>query len=385
MKRLGKILALVLITQQLLAGSALAEHSDETEEGGGWFPFFKKRSGEESAAKAEGRLTLKSKQSGPTRQRRSGSSSYSTALGPLPAWATDGEPTEGARNLQPLGGALWPSQARPLPFGIDFENVIIAEEPLDGAGAEPDFDPVEFAEAALRKAVNEAPQSYLIDPLHLLTEQQSSDIDHQLASHALESPMTVAMLLMPSGHGLPDGLSAQELRRRWFGDEPIMLLVYSLGNPGAAEIVWRNAELPIEAQQAIWASCVRESLVAHDPFHQLERFSFELSVRLYWYYFDDQTGPPGRNAGAPQLAASPVRQWPPEPAPLAVSRWVQENWIASAAGACVVAALILILGLVRLRISRRPILLPDVEICPRLGAPHAGGGHAVIHFGSAAD
>ncbi|MFT5470738.1 MAG: hypothetical protein ACI8UO_005869 [Verrucomicrobiales bacterium] len=371
---------------------------DEDEKKGGFFFFGKKDSEKkaEEASKTQGgawKPVSKSK----SKSSRSRSPVRSrVGLGPLPAWSeadldeSDGSPV--------LGGALWPAEARPTPLGVAAENIIIAAEPLEAGPdpgkpdfenmlvipppplPDPEIDPEIQHEAEARAVAEQlaaTPASYLIDPQHLLTEQEGEDIEHFLAYHARETAVSVAMLILPSGLNLPAEVSTAELRRKWFGDEPVILLVYSLGNPGAAEIVWQNAGMPLEAQQAIWSACLSESLVAHDPFNQVQRFLTELEVRLYWYYVEDQP------ESAPELDLVAWNAESTSPALPVVQK--EFNWPILGAGISGFAALIVMISIIRRRRSAQPVLLPEIEVCPRLGAPYGGGGHAVINFGTSSE
>lgn len=382
----------IAIGATLAVSSTAAKNEDEDKEKkkGGFFFFGKKEGEAEEGAKTPA-------PSGGAWKPASRQRSYRPwiQLAPLPGWSE--EESDDGVDSRVLGGSLFPAEARPGPLGVPSDNIIFAAEPLEtgpdpdqpdfenmlvippdppplAPEAEPDRKLAEVAELVER--LSETPTSFLIDPQQLLTEQEKHDIDHFLAYHAREASVSVAMLMLPSGLELPVGISFSELRRQWFGDEPVMLVVYSLGNPGATELIWQDASMPLEAQQAIWASCLGESLVARDPFNQAERFLTELAVRLYWYHADDlPDARPELDLLADETTSESI-----SPEAAAFPEFFNGRIAAAAAGAFVLLTSIVVL--VRRRRLAGPHLLPEIEICPRLGAPHAGGGHAVISFGS---
>ncbi|MEM7013569.1 MAG: hypothetical protein AAF585_19015 [Verrucomicrobiota bacterium] len=356
--------------------------SNQKEKSGG-FLFFggnKKQEAAKQTPNLDGSWRQSSGTTPQPRTRRSISRSR-VPLAELPAWG--GDPNDENRIL---GGALWPSDARPTPPGADFENVIIPAVPFENITDEPDFlvIPIEpfvgppepepdfdvIAEEQteqIRELLQETPSSYLIDPLQLLTEQEGHDLEHFLAYHAEAAPVDVAAMMLPSGVDLSGDVSFAELRREWFGDEPVMLVVYTLGNPGATELIWSNDAMPLEAQQAIWAACLRESLVANEPFAQSQRYLTELATRLYWYHTDEIP------AAAPPLdLVASSHEGSPRP-----------SVIIPMLGLLVMSfgSIGLVVYWIQRRRERMPMLLPEVELSPRLGGPFGGGGHAVVSFG----
>lgn len=356
--------------------------SKQKEKSGG-FLFFgggKKQEAAKQPAYSDGAWRPPSSSTPQPRSRRSISRSR-ISLEELPAWG--GDPEDENRIL---GGALWPSDARPAAPGADFENVIIPAVPFENLTGqpdflvlptepfvgppepEPDFDAIAKEQAEhIRQALKETPSSFLIDPQQLLTEQERHDLEHFLAYHAEAAPVAIATMMLPSGVDLSSDVSFAELRREWFGDEPVMLVVYTLGNPGVAELIWSSDAMPLEAQQAIWAACLRESLVANDPFAQSQHYLTELATRLYWYHTDElPTAAPPLDLVAPSHEAT---SRPSVMIPIFGLTLMSFGAI----------------GLVGYWIYRRrermPIMLPEVELSPRLGGPYGGGGHAVVSFG----
>jgi hypothetical protein len=120
-----------------------------------------------------------------------------------------------------------------------------------------------------------------------------------------------------------------------------------------------------------------EALEKADPVDQLERFTVQLSIRLYW--MEKALGGRGEESGPMvRLAEKPVRP----PAPKWWEPWLprMRAWLLPAAvlgGAAVVGWLgsWWFGGRARYR-------FPELEVAPRLGGSHGAGVGAVITFGS---
>ncbi|MFV1994305.1 MAG: hypothetical protein ACC661_02620 [Verrucomicrobiales bacterium] len=219
------------------------------------------------------------------------------------------------------------------------------------------------------------PAGFLVDPQHLLGEQKTNDLRRFLEYHDGESRFTVYVLVFGSRQRLPDGVEMGDLHRHWFGDEPVVLLSFFLGDPKRALIEFgdrMSAEIGAETVAEVFESCVAEGLVARNAFHQMERFCIELSIRLYWV--EKSNFLPVAEPGDGGLTAATRAS-----RPISVGRaWA---WIGATLGA--VALLVAALLGIRIWLGRRgrTYLFPEYELVPRLSAPHSGGAHAVMYFG----
>jgi hypothetical protein len=229
-----------------------------------------------------------------------------------------------------------------------------------------------------------APAEGLVDPQLLLSEFKRYDLEELLTYHEQESPYLIRILLFEGGQELPDGVTLRSLHDDWYGDEPVALLAYFMGQPDRAVVEFgRLARDGVSgtALEGVLESSVEQALVVENDFHQLERFGMELSVQLYW--LERQLGleapAPARGDEMAAAKAAVGDGWWHDPVAMLepVPRWA---WI----GGGSLLPLVLVGGMVRvLRRSggSRGYLFPDYEIEPRLGGEHSGGGHGLMSFG----
>jgi hypothetical protein len=232
------------------------------------------------------------------------------------------------------------------------------------------------------------PKGTLVDPQLLLTEFKKYDIDGFLQYHEEESPYRICMMLFERDQELPDGATLRSLHEEWYGDEPVALLAYFMGQPERAVVEFgRLARDGLSGSYLASAveSCAEEGLIVENAFNQLERFGMELSVQLYWLEKELGLEPPMPARVEERMAEAAVVA--------GESRWDElvdfvgtlPRWYLVGGGSLllgVFAGGVVLFGYRRMA-GRNGHLFPDYEIDARLGGAHSGGGHGVLSFGRA--
>ena len=349
-------------------------------------------------------------------------------LSPMPNWSPESKESDAETEL---GGSLWPEptdeprlayfsdmpdteppiltngpvKAVPLlakanedaavtEFSAEFtqdsgsdSGVVVAKPILETLKLE--ARPVLWTEDELRTEL-EVAAGFLIDPQHLLTEQKREDLRYVLGLHASETPFHAHVVVLGRDQELPEGLSPEILRQNWFVGDEQMLVIYHYGLPAAAQFNWGlvdAGEVDKSVTDAFLVSCAIEALAVDDPDEQLERFTAELSVRLR--RFGQRL--PGSSPYFPEPKpfvflenAETTEELPPT---VAVEELAEsESLLRLLFGAGLIISLAAA-GIAWRRFRAQiepegPIFLPDTSVYPRLGAPHGGGGHAVVVFGT---
>ena len=352
---------------------------------------------------------------------------------PLPVWnEEDASILSHEPEALPLGGPLWPEgfnpDSLPQPESLTQRTPpdSFLSDPLSrGPRAEgfllfipkpsvqsqtpatPPHDLVEVGMDFIHDCENIEPGTYLVDPHSLLPETQSEDLRRLLAYHAGEARTFAHFLLIDSHEQLPANADLSKIAQGRLVQDHGCLTVYPLAEPWRARIFMTReiaSRVPAEYLRGILQACIQDALQASDPVEQIQRFATQLSIRLIWMeraYPDifapeeaDSLAEPGTASPAKSQSTAPVilsalSEITHEPESPPLPAWATLPWkrIGLIAGACVVGLVIVVL-LIRtlLRSHRRRQrnsiwLLPEVDIKPRLGAPHCGQGGAWIKYG----
>lgn len=276
----------------------------------------------------------------------------------LPQWTA--EEHAALENGRPpnLGGGLWNTERYPLLPAPPWP----ASSPQTLPTPAPGVLPWELLSAC------GAAREWCVDPQRLLPAAQRAMIETHLATHARASAHPLRLWILAPGQALPPALDDATLHRNVFGpDQPGLLAIVAAEEPAACRLTAPpslGVASPSSSLGQNLTDAVNNITPGATPALALEELALWLSLELRsWPAL--ATGAEGSLAGA--AAPLPNRSF-------FASAW---PWLAAAAGVGALAWRArqwLGLG------TARPVILPEQEILPRLGAPHSGGSGAVISW-----
>ncbi len=297
---------------------------------------------------------------------------------PLPAW------DEVARKQLEQSG--WVPGALLLPdLAPDPEpNPLDADKPTPEEMVQPRAPVSPIAEKHLATYFGARPDSYLIDPQHLLSANATRDELVMLENHAADSTVDLFIYVFGKDQEIPGEMRAEELIERFFtAGRPAMIVFYFLEQPEQAVMYLSpsvtNTFSAVEQRRALTSSVMQAAEKA-DPFHQLTTFTTQMGIQIYWMerLLGDESAPSDATlASHPRPAKQPkkasaidtlIERWRP-----AVAAYAPHAGVATA----VLAAVIGLSLWWRRQVAYR---LPEFEVEPRLGGNHAAGIGAVISF-----
>lgn len=300
---------------------------------------------------------------------------------PLPEWS------EGDRELLRSGDLVPGSVLLGEPVVVEGEGAdAVPEPPSLPVAPPPAVDEAEtgtvIPEEHLATYFGGRPASFLLDPQKLLSRQEQRDRVGFLRYHSEDSAVDLYVYLFDGGQEIPGDVRAEELLERWFGDgKPAAVVFYFLGAPQRSELRLSPSLAGLvstgERQRALQSS-VAEALEKADAVDQLERFTVQMSIRLYW--MEKLVGGRAGDAG-------PMVVFAEKPVLPAAPKW-RERWLPWLRGwllpAGVLAGAVAAGWLATWLLGRRARHhFPEIEVVPRLGGEHGAGVGAVITFGSA--
>lgn len=256
--------------------------------------------------------------------------------------------------------------------------------PVEGPTAEELGDqtpPNEIPEKFLTTYFNERPTTFLIDPQKLLSPQEYRDRLAFLNYHASETSIDLFVYVFDKSQELPGEVRAEELAERFFATgRPAAFVYYFLGAPQRS-VLYLSPSLTDTVsspdQRRALQSSVEKSLEKPDPVDQLDGFTVQMSIRIYWMerMLSGASVPEGilSSTAAVKPAVAEVKAGLFDKLP---PGWWQP---VALLGGCVLAGAG---GRIWLRYRAR-YRFPDFNVEPRLGGDHAAGIGAVISFASA--
>ncbi len=243
------------------------------------------------------------------------------------------------------------------------------------------------------------PETHLVDPQHLLTEQKSHDVQRFLEYHADEAEFDICLMLFGGTQEVPADVSLQRVHDQWFGAEPVVTVAYFLEHPERSQVIYGETvrgRLAAAVFEQIFQSCVREAQVAETAYDQVERFAIELSIRLYWLAKLIERQAAGETiASTHEELSRPEWQEMATPGQSTAARESRDSrtdvvgeklralpWLGLGLGAAFLSGL---LGTGwwwwrRDSLAAKPVLFPDLEMPSRLGGTYSGGGYVGISF-----
>lgn len=237
-----------------------------------------------------------------------------------------------------------------------------------------------------RDYFREHPSGFLIDPQELLTTQEHKDREGFLSYHARDTEIDFYLYLFDARQELPEDESVQRLMAEHFEEEgPVAAVFYFLGAPERSQIGFskflRDSVPSVELEKVL-AMATEEALEKSDPLSQIESFSMQASIRLYWLekvVSRNRSGQTGFNGLIfPELEVI-AEDEPGIMAGLRARPALLKSLTASA-----ILAVATILGiLARFYAERKRVyVFPDAQGSDLLGAPHAAGVGGVISYAS---
>ena len=321
-----------------------------------------------------------------------------TILPAAPGFEIVGPPAPGAQQFYGPQGPVDGSEATPGNRPAVIENpdgtFVIPEEIVEEEAYEP-LPPLEGELSDLY--FTHAPVDFLIDPQRLLTEQKSNDIKRFLEFHSDESSFRIFVMAIGETQKIPDHIDIEALHKKWFSDEPTVLMLYYREQPQLTRLVFNESvrnSLPDSVFDRILQNTLREGGVTELAPDHVEKMAIELSIQLYWLSKlmehenkDDQAR--AANSTIHELVASSdapelIREYAP-------GIFIEDTSkvISLVFTLIVVIGGLALIGLIgwgilawkgRENISGQPLLFPDFKISPRLGGEFSGGGLVGMSF-----
>lgn len=306
-------------------------------------------------------------------------------LPPLPEWDPgDAEKVKSGEIIP--GNALFREDLEDLVLPVPPPVVPAPETLTPEPEAEPEPDsPTVIPERFHEAYFGQRTAAFLVDPQELLSRQEYRDRESFLEYHAGDSEVNLYIYLFDAEQELPEGVTIDMVFRDHFtGAGPTALVFYFLGMPARTEMMLsddiREAISKDERVRAL-RTAVEEAFEKSDPAYQLDNFSVELSIRLYWFE-KAMAGPAvvaATGESEAEMAKSLAMTQARERRKTGIEFLMTVLWMLG------VLVLAVGLGWAGRIIAQRRIryIFPEVEVDPLLGAPHAAGVGAVISFSSA--
>lgn len=308
-----------------------------------------------------------------------------TELPPLPEW--DPEDLEKVKSGEIIpGNDLFREDLEDLVLPVP-PPVVPAPETLT---PEPEPEVIEELPTVIPERFHAAyfgqrTAAFLVDPQELLSRQEYRDRESFLEYHAGDSEVNLYIYLFDAEQELPEGVTIDMVFRDHFtGAGPTALVFYYLGMPARTEMMLsEDIREAISKEERVRAlrTAVEEAFEKSDPAYQLDNFSVELSIRLYWFE-KAMAGPvavASEGGSAAEMAQSLALTQARERRKTGIEFLMTGLWIL---GVLVLAAGLGWAGRI-IALRRVRYIFPEVEVDPLLGAPHAAGVGAVISFSSA--
>ena len=295
----------------------------------------------------------------------------------LPEWMSQ-EQAEIETRRRPAnhGGGLfpsqiWPLQPEPVPGPLTWDSALA--KGAEGSAAPRPGVPIPLGPELMALYTAQVPTRVFVDPQNFLRERSGAQMESLLQRWLNDQcAFRTTMLVFGPGQQLPADFDPQALRRQWFGSsEEALLVFYFYGQPERTLAIFgpgARASYGEGVLRAVVDAAVTEAGRVHGDPEQLERFCYKMSVRLHWLV---RTRLPGAEGTGISAAAQPRRDW---------GKTVARAALWSALGISAGLAAVFWRRRWPVPVADEPVLFPERDLCPRLGAPHSGGFSSVISF-----
>ncbi|MBX3739353.1 MAG: hypothetical protein KF712_00070 [Akkermansiaceae bacterium] len=300
----------------------------------------------------------------------------------MPSWKDDER-----KAFEEAGGILrsfiLADEPEPAP-----ESTLDVEKPK---GDEVTKDPLrssEIPEKFLTAYFAEKPAEFLVDPQGLLSLKDYKDRLGFLKYHAGDSSIDFFVYVFGGEQEIPGEVRAEETVERLFTTgRPAVVVFYFLGAPQRSAIhlsPFLTESVSAADQRRALQSSVMSAFEKLNTTDQLDAFSVQMSIRIYW--MERMLGGGASPDEVPVVSHRPVAKKAKAPSTLEIWKeqaviWVEEWW---GGAALLLGTGLLVSSFVAWMRSRVRFRFPDLEVEPRLGGDHAAGVGAVISFASAA-
>ena len=307
---------------------------------------------------------------------------------PLPQWR-DGEREALEKDGWVAGGQLLnydpveprkndPEAVQPKPDQLEVEAPKVGEIEEEEAS---DWVPEEY----LQTYFGERPERFLVDPQHLLEEKDAKDRLGFLNYHAGDSSIDLFVYVFGASQDVPGAVRAEETVERFFSTgRPAAVVFYYLGAPQRS-VMYLSPSLtdgiPAAEQRRAVKSSVMTAFAKVSPAEQLEAFTVQMSIRLYWME--------RMLAGEAVPDEEPALADVEEPVVVTKTESPLTGWWRGT-GSSLALPVGSIAGILSSAVgcwvwmkSKARYRFPEFEVEPRLGGSHAAGVGAVISFASA--
>ena len=128
--------------------------------------------------------------------------------------------------------------------------------------------------------------NFLHDPQRLLVSQERSDREGFLSYHARDTEISLFVYLFDAEQELPVGASIEGVVEKHFDEnDSVAVIFYYLGRPERSQLAFTKAvseSVSLDERKKVLRLAVEEASHKEEPASQLENFSIQLSMRLYW-------------------------------------------------------------------------------------------------------
>jgi len=230
------------------------------------------------------------------------------------------------------------------------------------------------------------PEGFLVDPQQLLTTQEYRDREEFLDYHVKDTEIDFYFYLFDARQELPEGESVQGVVNDFFqGEKAVAVVFYYLGMPERTQIGFSGKVRESVAEEElskILIMSVEEALEKSDPTSQIESFTVQFSIRLYWL---EKMVARNRFDGSTLDSAMLLNLEMISEGKSGFFDRLRENPLMFSScmvgGVLILATLLGILGRYYAE-RKREYIFPDAQGSPLLGAPHAAGVGGVISYAS---
>ncbi len=303
----------------------------------------------------------------------------------LPQWTDDEQAALDEGVLVP-GSSIMGSIALERLFSENREPIEFEPDLMDLPEEELQEWPTTIEDRYFKAYFSQPPESYLTDPQHLLTNQEKNDREGFLSYHARDSGVDIYLYLFDAKQELPARESPEQVMKEHFrGRGHSVVVFYYLGIPERTQMAMSPAMrevIPLEEQRNALVRSVEEALDRTEAVAQIESFTVQLSIRLYW--MEKELG----DMRAPEASVlHPLKKEviPPEE----VSEYSWKALSASLRVRMVAGgiALLILTGVAALVAKwfadrKRIYVFPESEGSLLLEAPHAAGVGGLITYAS---
>ncbi|MDB4265355.1 hypothetical protein N9891_01255 [bacterium] len=254
---------------------------------------------------------------------------------------------------------------------------------------EPVSWPTRIEERFFAAYFQEMPRGFLNDPQHLLTSQEFRDREAFLNYHARDTDIDLYIYLFDALQEIPPTESIGSVVRSHIDqNKAVAVVFYFLGMPEKSQVAFSEAvteTVSPDEQEKVLRMAVEEALEKSDPTSQLESFSIQLSIRLYW--LEKVVARGAGTAATSRPLILPRAKFGSHVKKGALEKLKEKPAIFYSVMIVVVALVSVSFGWMGRWIAdrKRVYIFPDAEGTAILDAPHAPGVGGMISFSSVMD